>query len=76
MQEPPEGDDDEVDDVGVEEPELRVVDVEGFMEAAEVSDVGWVGPVMTGASSLAMALRKEVSRVWFRPVTGSIRGSG
>ena len=43
-QEPPEGDDDKVDDVGVEESELRVVDIEDCVEAAEVSDVGRVGP--------------------------------
>ena len=47
-QEPPKGDDDEIDGVGVEEPGLRMIDVEGFMEAAEVSDVGWVGPVRLG----------------------------
>ena len=43
-QEPPEGDDDEVDGVGVEEPKFIVIDVEGSWEASEVSDVGQVGP--------------------------------
>ena len=42
-QEPPEADDDEVNDVCVEGSELRVVHIEGCVEAAEVSDVGRVG---------------------------------
>ena len=42
--EPVEGDDDEVDDVGVEASPHRVVEVEDVEEAQEDGDVGWVGP--------------------------------
>ena len=41
--EPVESDDDEVDSVGIEAPMFRVFGVEGIREAAEDSDVGWVG---------------------------------
>ena len=42
-QEPEEGDDDEVDDVGVEGSMLRVVEVEGVNEPSQDGDVGWAG---------------------------------
>ena len=42
-QEPEEGDDDEVDDVGVEGSILRVIDIEGVDEPSQDGDVGWVG---------------------------------
>ena len=42
-QEPLEGNDDEVDDVGVECPMFSVLEVEGVEEASEDGEVGWVG---------------------------------
>ena len=42
-EEPVESDNDEVDSVGVEAPVFRMLGVESIGEAAEDSDVGWVG---------------------------------
>ena len=42
-QEPPEGHDDEVNDMGVEDPVFGVGSVESFRERSEDGDVGGVG---------------------------------
>ena len=43
-EEPPEGDDDEVDEVGVEDAKLFVLGVEGFGQGPKNGDVCRVGP--------------------------------